>query len=447
MRSGDLLGTRYKVDAHLARSRRGEVWRAHDATRGDACEVEVLRVSGLEGEEALRLAAREADVAARLEGRTGLLLARGYGAAEGGQVWVARAVAPGATALPLAEGDLVERISRLAAAARAVSALHEGGVVHRDLGPHALLVAADGRVLVRGLGLARVDGVSEPLGGSPSAALLVSAPACAAPELLERLDRAAAPADVHALGALLFHALCGQWPWGTTLVEVVRRQERARAGGGPARPGAVRPEVPAALDAACAEALALEPAARLTSAAALAERLDAWLVEATALVASPPATRSPPPPPPEPPPEVPPPPDPLFVPEELRRPRAEFEGLEALPAGADGADDAGAALVLDLPPRGVEQAVVALRRLDVRGASCLLVDLGRVAHLGGAQLEALTELLTLSERRGLPIALFNVARPLRQLLRIMELEAHLPPLLAASDAALAVDELRARTTS
>lgn len=155
----------------------------------------------------------------------------------------------------------------------------------------------------------------------------------------------------------------------------------------------------------------------------------------------------PPPPPPEPPPEVPPPPDPLFVPEELRRPRAEFEGLEALPAGADGADDAGAALVLDLPPRGVEQAVVALRRLDVRGASCLLVDLGRVAHLGGAQLEALTELLTLSERRGLPIALFNVARPLRQLLRIMELEAHLPPLLAASDAALAVDELRARTTS
>ncbi len=439
MRTGDLLAARFRIGGHLARSRRGEVWRAHDEPHGVECEVEAVRVSGLDGEEALRLAAREVDIGARLDGRPGVLVARGYGVAEGGELWIARAAAPDASPLAVEGGDLLARVGRVAAAARAVAALHEAAVLHRDLGPGALLAQPDGRVVVAGLGLARLAGVVEPLGGSPLASLLVTTPACAAPEALERLDRVTPRADVHALGALLFRALCGAWPWGASLVEVVRAQERARGGPAP-RPGAVNPEVPAALDTICGQALELEPGARLGSPAALADLLDAWRAEVTAVTPAAGLPPEPPPPPPEPPPPL---PDPLLVPEEQRRPWSTFEGLTA--SQLDGGPlDAGRVLVLDLPPRAVEPTVVSLRHLDVRGATCLLVDMARVAHLGGAQLEALTELLTLSERRGLPIALFRLARPVRQLLRIMELEPHLPPVLEAADATAALEELRAR---
>ncbi|MCW8140450.1 MAG: hypothetical protein KIT58_16245, partial [Planctomycetota bacterium] len=125
--------------------------------------------------------------------------------------------------------------------------------------------------------------------------------------------------------------------------------------------------------------------------------------------------------------------------EEARRPPEAFEGLTVLRDGA-----APAVLVLALPPKAIERTVVSLRALDPRGAAALLVDMRRVEHLGGAQLEALTELLTLSERRGLQIALFGLSRALRQLLRILELGPHGPPVLAADEPLAAAEALRAR---
>lgn len=449
MRTGDLLAARFRIGGHLERSRRGELWLAHDETRDAACEVEAMRLSGFEGEDAVRLLAREVEVGRRLERAGGLLRPLAYGVTSGSveqadaaEVWIARESTEGTAPLVLAAGDLHTRVARVARAARAVAALHDAGAVHRDLGPHTVLETMEGDVRLTGLGLARLDGLPEaPLG---PAGLALGSPACAAPELLARPDRATPRADVHALGALLFRALCGAWPWGGALVDVVRAQERVRAGADEApRPRRVSAEVPAALDAVCGEALELDPAERAPTAHALAEVLEAWLEEVTTPRASPPGAMSPPPPLPAtaPLPAAPPPPDPLFVPEGERLPAEAFEDItELFLEDGEGTE----ALVVEIPPKGLEKAVVGLRRLDPRGAPCLLIDMARVDHLGGAQLEALTELLTLSERRALPVALFGLARSLRQLLRIMDLEQHVPTLLEAADARAALDELRTR---
>lgn len=441
MRQGDLLAGRFRIAGHLERSRRGEVWLARDEARDAPCEVEALRPSGFEGEEAVRLLAREVEVARRLEGKRFLVRALGYGALEDGEAWIARESAPGAVALNLVGGDVIARVARVARAARVVATLHEAGAVHRDLGPGSVLMTAEGEVRLASLAFARLDGVPEP-STLPSRPPLAH-PACAAPELLDQPERATMRADVHALGALLFRAVSGAWPWGDALVAVTRAQERVRCGfDDPPRPRRVAKDVSPVLDAICGEALEVDPTNRAPSAAALAEVLEAWIAEAAPPpappVASPPQEISPPPPLPAPAPL--PALDPLFVPEGERVPPAAFADMTVL----DGEDRA---LVVQLPARALERAVVDLRRLDPRGAPCLLVDMRRVQHLGGPQLEALTELLSLSERRSLPIALFALSKPLRQLLRLMDLEAHVPTLLDADEARVALEQLKARTRS
>ena len=106
-------------------------------------------------------------------------------------------------------------------------------------------------------------------------------------------------------------------------------------------------------------------------------------------------------------------------------------------------------LVFSASARELDGAVRALRRLDPGSATRLLVDLRAVEHLGGAQLEALTELLTISEKKGLRAALFGLRPALRTLLSILARDvAHvLPPILDQDDpaaAAAALDGVAAR---
>lgn len=434
MRQGDLLAGRFRIAGHLERSRRGEVWLARDEARAAPCVVEALRPSGVAGEEAVRLLAREVEVAGRLEGTPWVLRALAYGAVEDGEAWIARETAPDLRPLAPEEGELPARVARLARIARVVALLHETGAVHRDLGPGAVLIGAGVEVRLARFALARVEGVPEPPGGP--ARFPLTHPACAAPELLDHPAGATARADVHALGALLYRALCGAWPWGEGFVEVARAQERVRCGfDDPPRPRRVQPDVPTVLDVTCGEALAVHPEERAPSAAALAAVLEAWVAEVApappAPVATPPQEIPPPPAPPVPAPL--PPNDPLFVPEAERLPASAFEELSALEDGA---------LVLTLPAKALERTVVALRRLEAKG--CLLVDMRAVQHLGGPQLEALTELLTQSERRAMPVALFGLAKPLRQLLRLMDLEGLVPQALDADDARAALELMQRR---
>ncbi|MEZ6189077.1 MAG: serine/threonine-protein kinase [Planctomycetota bacterium] len=156
--------------------------------------------------------------------------------------------------------------ARLAAqVARALAALHEAGIVHRDVKPSNVLLTRDGRLLLADLGVAALVG-SERLTRTGA---IVGTPLFAAPEQLQG-DEVDARADVYGAGGILYVLLTGQPPGGAapSLGELFERKRALPEP--PSASGAGDP----VLDRICLRALAPDPAARYPDAAALADALS-----------------------------------------------------------------------------------------------------------------------------------------------------------------------------
>src|SRR5262249_23913062 len=91
-----------------------------------------------------------------------------------------------------------------------------------------------------------------------------------------RLDQLGPASDIYSLGATLYCLLTGQAPFPKEDVGAVLNQ--VQKGDFPPPRGLNR-QVPAALEAICLKALALQPAARYVSAKALADDLEHWLAD------------------------------------------------------------------------------------------------------------------------------------------------------------------------
>ncbi|MEZ0230741.1 MAG: tetratricopeptide repeat protein, partial [Planctomycetota bacterium] len=160
------------------------------------------------------------------------------------------------------------------ALAASIARAHEKGIVHRDLKPENVLFAADDSPLVADIGLAKhfddtAAGASQSVELSVRGALRGTA-GYMAPEQMEDAASAGPPADVFALGAILYECLAGHPAFeGATLVELL-----SRVSAGKFEP--VRRACPAAppwLAAVIDRALARDPAARQLDAGALLRAL------------------------------------------------------------------------------------------------------------------------------------------------------------------------------
>jgi eukaryotic-like serine/threonine-protein kinase len=211
---GRRVAGRYLLLAPVGRGGSGAVWRAHDELLDR--DVAIKRLHGGRALDAARArlvrdrAHREGRVAARLH-HPRLAAIFDMVALDGEICLVMEYVAAPSLA------DLLEREGPLAPArvaavgaqiAEGLAAMHERGIVHRDVKPANVMIGADDVVTVTDFGIAVVD--TDP---ATADQLVAGTPHFMAPELA-RGGVATAAADVFSLGATLYTALEGRPPSG-----------------------------------------------------------------------------------------------------------------------------------------------------------------------------------------------------------------------------------------
>ena len=150
--------------------------------------------------------------------------------------------------------------------ARALGVAHMRGIVHRDVKPGNILLARDGRAMVTDFGIARLAADTE--GAIPGTTL--GSVHYFSPEQAKG-ETTTGASDVYSLGLVLYEALTGQRAWrGETTAALAA----VRIGADAPSARAVRPEIPAALDAVVVRALDPDPARRFASGVAMAAALE-----------------------------------------------------------------------------------------------------------------------------------------------------------------------------
>ena len=101
---------------------------------------------------------------------------------------------------------------------RAIAAVHDAGLLHRDIKAHNVMLDNDGRVVLMDFGTGR-----ELADGGPD---LAGTPLYLAPEVFQGLP-ATVQSDIYSLGVLLYHLLTGSYPVQAGTVDDLRRAHEA----------------------------------------------------------------------------------------------------------------------------------------------------------------------------------------------------------------------------
>jgi tetratricopeptide (TPR) repeat protein len=174
------------------------------------------------------------------------------------------------TPLPPATAALLVRTL-----AAAMHAAHQANVIHRDLKPANVLVVEPSSTPLERCTLKITDfGLAKRLeadSGQTRSGSILGTPSYMAPEQAEgRAHEVGPPADIYALGAILYELLTGRVPFrAPTLLETLE-QVRSRE---PVAPTELQPRVPRDLETICLKCLEKDPKKRYTTAQDLADDL------------------------------------------------------------------------------------------------------------------------------------------------------------------------------
>ncbi|WP_067453378.1 serine/threonine-protein kinase [Actinomadura macra] len=210
---GRLLAGRYRLLSVVGRGGMGTVWRARDETldRDVAVKEVVLHISldAAERENRHRRTLREARASARLN-HPGVVTVHDV-VDEDDRPWIVMELVRARSLQDVVDEDGPLPPGRVASIGRqvvgALRAAHAIGILHRDVKPANVLVAADDRAVLTDFGIAQMAGDAT----LTNTGLILGSPAYMSPERLKG-EPAIPASDLWALGATLYAACEGKAP-------------------------------------------------------------------------------------------------------------------------------------------------------------------------------------------------------------------------------------------
>ncbi|WP_278263873.1 serine/threonine-protein kinase [Nocardia sp. AG03] len=255
----------YTIDRQLGQGGMGSVFLARHPRLPRQIALKVLNPELFADTEIRARFEREADLAAQLE-HPNIVTVYDRGV-DDGRLWISMQFVDGTDAATLAHPVPVETaLHIIEGTAAALDHAHRSGILHRDVKPANILLTGTGgsrRVLLADFGIARPRDDAHHLTrtGTFTATL-----AFAAPEQLTGADLDHRT-DQYALACTLYSLLTGVAPYeADNPVQVIQGHLQST----PPSPRTHRPDLPAALDAVLARALAKRPGERYDSCAEFA---------------------------------------------------------------------------------------------------------------------------------------------------------------------------------
>jgi serine/threonine-protein kinase len=252
---GDVLAGRYQIEAILGKGGSGVVLRAFDRVSATVVAVKVLKAGLTHDPRWEKRFSRELRIGRPIR-HANVCRIFDIGDADGYR-FLTMEFATGGTLRDLIKKNqplrpLSERLGDAAGVIAGLAAIHDAGIVHRDVKPDNMLRMEDGRLVLSDFGLAT------DLPDSTMVSVFVGTPHYMAPEVREG-DPATTRSDVWSLGVVLHEIFFGKRP----------ERRTSRSVTGVSKPSTTSSTLERAMRALCEKCLADDPAERPENATAV----------------------------------------------------------------------------------------------------------------------------------------------------------------------------------